>query len=329
MPARRGLTGRMLPRMKLNPAHTLYPWIHSQSSQTFKRETWEGKGRLLPELPLFGWLHFHETLKGALQPDRHPGLFEIHYLKRGHLSWWIEDRTYDFQPHSIFIVRPGELHGGDEDSLQPCEHFWLRINLDCSPEPLPGLSLRETQLIRNGFTNIQHRTFPVSTEIAAYFERLLDLHRNAGAINPIIGRGLLHAMLGTILRDHDTFSHSLKAAPLVTWRIRRVMELLNDNSSMQIPKVVELAKEVGLSESGFRERFKAETGYSPHEYILNHRIKEARRRLAETSDEITRIAVDLGFASSQYFATVFRRRVGLTPGNYRLRHKSPHAKNGS
>lgn len=301
---------------------SLDTWKNSVARSGFERETWEHGDRLLKEIDIFGWLRFHETLPGALQPDRHPGAYEIHYLKRGHLNWWVEDTTYEFRPGSIFIVRPDQLHGGDEESLQPCEHIWLRLRLDDEKNPLPGLSAPELTALRKGFDGIQHTTFPVSTVVGDYLDSLLAEHRTKDTNSTVIARGLMHALLCTIIRDYAAFTSHSTGKPLITWRIRRALEILDSDQNVQSPRVAELAEKVGLSESGFRERFKAEMGFSPHEYILNQRITEARRRLTETSDDITHVALDLGFASSQYFATVFRRRVGMTPGDYRKRHKS-------
>jgi AraC-like DNA-binding protein len=50
-------------------------------------------------------------------------------------------------------------------------------------------------------------------------------------------------------------------------------------------------------------------------------VEEAHRRLADTNEDITNIAHNLGFSSSQYFATVFRRETGMTPGEYRETHQ--------
>lgn len=298
---------------------SLKTWKQSQAKAGMERETWELGDRLLKELEIFGWLRFHETLPGALQPDRHIGEYEIHYLKRGHLNWWVEETTYEFRPGSVFIIRPGELHGGDEESLQPCEHLWLRIRLDSAP--LPNLSAADSEALRTGLAAIRHTTFPVSVTVGDFLDKILIEHRVKGPHSALIARSLLHALLAIIIRDYTSFTMQSRSEPLVTWRIRRALEYLDAESTLQSPKVAELAEKVGLSESGFRERFKAEIGFSPHEYILNQRIAEARRKLEETDQDITRIAFDLGFASSQYFATAFRRRVGMSPGDYRKRHK--------
>ena len=289
----------------------------AQAQPGMERETWEGDKRLVPELSIFGWLRFHSTKVGFLGPDAHEGEFEIHYLKRGYLNWWVEETSYEFLPGSIFVVKPGQLHGGDEASLQPCEHLWFRISLD--KQPLPWLPEAESNELRNGFHAIQHTTFAVSSDVSSYFDTLLQEHRSQREFGCLVARSTLHLILTTILRDYAVFAQRSRSTSLVTWRIRKALELLDQDENSS-PKISELAAEVGLSESGFRERFKAETGSSPLEYMQHRRIMEARRRLEQTDHDITRIAMDLGFSSSQYFATFFRRLVGISPGEYRKSH---------
>ena len=84
-----------------------------------------------------------------------------------------------------------------------------------------------------------------------------------------------------------------------------------------------MARKAHLSASQFKSRFEKETGVSPWQYILNARIEAAKQRLTAGDESITQIAMDLGFASSQYFATTFKRITGVTPHGYR-RGVFPH-----
>ena len=56
------------------------------------------------------------------------------------------------------------------------------------------------------------------------------------------------------------------------------------------------------------------------EYGLRLKIEKANHLLNANKRSITDIAYDLGFSSSQYFATVFKRYQSITPGEYRLRN---------
>jgi AraC family transcriptional regulator, L-rhamnose operon regulatory protein RhaS len=302
----------------INPSLKL--WQQSATQRGYERETFEGSTQLLPELEIFGWLRFHTTLSGALTPDRHPDAFEFHYMVRGHLNWEVAGEHHEFSTGQVFIIRPNELHGGDEGSIQPCEHYWLRLQF---PEKgsLPGMTQAETAELREGYEHLKYRVFTASREVGEFFERLLEEHRHGKtALSQPMSRAMLHALLITIQRDHNRYCQATKNKPLVSWRVRRTIDWLEKQICLPEVRLESAAANVGLSPAGLRARFKAETGYTVHQYLLQRRIVEARRRLAETKQDITAIAHSLGFSSSQYFATTFRHQVGVAPGTYRKGH---------
>ena len=304
---------------KFDPAD---PWRTSCGVEGYSRETFEGETSLLTELEIFGWLKFREALVNGLQPDRHKGALEIHYMKRGHLRWWAEADECEFSTGRVFIVRPGELHGGDGGAIQPCEHYWLRIKLPQKGKGLPQLTPNETENLLNSFQQIQIRSFPVSAEVNKFYERLHEEHRNPTNTHSVLmARSMLHGLLITILRDYDNhIQSSAQNASRMTWQVRRAIEWLNANYRDPELKVDQLSASFGKSATVMRSRFKMETGYTPHEYVLCKRIEDARQMLAGSSKDVTTIAYELGFSSSQYFATVFRRQTGLTPSEFRRKN---------
>jgi len=86
-----------------------------------------------------------------------------------------------------------------------------------------------------------------------------------------------------------------------------------------------LVEYMGYSRSRLFELFRAHTGLSPADYLARHRIKAARRLLAQTDRKVADIASACGFASAQYFNAAFRRHTGLTPSAWRARHSAPDA----
>lgn len=76
-----------------------------------------------------------------------------------------------------------------------------------------------------------------------------------------------------------------------------------------------LAECAGLSLSRFKARFKKETGMTPREYINQLKIREAKRMLRE-NQSVTRVALDLGFGSSNYFAVLFKKITLYSPSQY-------------
>jgi len=91
--------------------------------------------------------------------------------------------------------------------------------------------------------------------------------------------------------------------------------------------VVELSRRLGWSPSHVQHRFRAEVGVAPAEWRLRRRIFAACRRLESTDEPITGIALGLGFASSQYFATAFKRVMGSSPTAFRATARDAGGRN--
>ena len=94
-----------------------------------------------------------------------------------------------------------------------------------------------------------------------------------------------------------------------------VDSFLIDNETFMGPVEV-LFDQMKVSRSRGYDIFHQSFGISPKEYILRKKINIAKQMLLE-GESITTIAYNLGFSSSQNFATVFKRLTCLTPTNYR------------
>ncbi|MGH8019657.1 MAG: helix-turn-helix transcriptional regulator [Opitutaceae bacterium] len=98
-------------------------------------------------------------------------------------------------------------------------------------------------------------------------------------------------------------------------RIQRSLEYIAAHVSDAL-NVPGLARHIGLSESRFKARFRHEAGLPPGEYIARVKIAAACEALRQPGCKVTELAHALGFSSSQYFATVFRRFSGMTPSEF-------------
>lgn len=78
-----------------------------------------------------------------------------------------------------------------------------------------------------------------------------------------------------------------------------------------------LADLVEMSPFSLARAFKQSTGQTLHQYIIQYRIAQAKRLLAQPQHSITDISLQVGFQSHSYFSTVFRRTTGVTPRDYR------------
>lgn len=97
--------------------------------------------------------------------------------------------------------------------------------------------------------------------------------------------------------------------------VAKVDSFLEENKDFMGP-VESLFERIGVSRSRGYDIFHETVGINPKEYILRKKISYAKQMLLDGID-ITTIAFDLGFSSSQSFATTFKKLTCSTPSNFR------------
>lgn len=63
--------------------------------------------------------------------------------------------------------------------------------------------------------------------------------------------------------------------------------------------------------------FKEETGENLMQYVISRKVEEAKNMLCQTPLRLYEISDKLGFATPQYFSSVFKRQTGITPNEYK------------
>lgn len=91
---------------------------------------------------------------------------------------------------------------------------------------------------------------------------------------------------------------------------------MHDHLADNIP-VDHLAEEVSLSKYHFSRIFKQQTGYAPHEYLVNLRVQKAKEFLCNTRKSVEETAEHCGFSSPSNFIRAFHKQTGFTPASYR------------
>lgn len=104
--------------------------------------------------------------------------------------------------------------------------------------------------------------------------------------------------------------------------IYRAIKFANDNAQAPV-SVDELSSAAGMSAFHFSRKFKAITGMSPHQYLLQERIERSKKLLAASGRPIAHIAIECGFSSQAHFSVAFKARVGASPRIYRLQTREP------
>jgi AraC family transcriptional regulator, L-rhamnose operon regulatory protein RhaS len=271
---------------------------------------------LLPELRMLAWQNFPHARNQGLRAHKHIA-YEFTYIIDGSVSWWLEEQRVDFGRGEMFFTRPGELHGGTNEAMHPCEMLWMQLLipesgafLDWSPQMLAQL--------HQDLSGNELRRFDMPPEfIQTYFALMREHQCPTDPYSSQVAASLLSSLIVQIVRARNSAKQNLDAgdtrmSPLIASAMAWMREHLAEPYTMQ-----DVASQLGLYPSRFHDRFVAEVGQTPADWRMRQRIIEAEKLLREPDASVTAIAHQLGFTSSQYFATAFKKYTGHTPSAYR------------
>ncbi|MBS0363801.1 MAG: helix-turn-helix transcriptional regulator [Proteobacteria bacterium] len=147
----------------------------------------------------------------------------------------------------------------------------------------------------------------------AYLEQLAD----SLIVRALMVRGAAQPALPTAGQSRA----SLARPSLTAFNLRRVREHIDSRLAERIT-VNELAAVAGLSRGYFSRAFHAETGESPHNFILARRLEAVRQRLDDGADDLALVAAQTGFSSHGHMTTAFGQAFGVSPRAYREGRRS-------
>lgn len=257
-------------------------------------------------VPLLGRYN-HTSARPGLEEHAHTGTLEICFLVKGCQTYELGGRSYRLTGGDVFLAFPGEKHSTGGLPQEKGVLYWMALR-----PPLLHLPPRQSRVLWQTLLGISSRHFRGSWKMQDNLDAITRrFHQPAGGLDAFalashVGAFLLEVVSCAGAAPGRKGSVSLQ--PVLDGIARHLDEPFS---------VPALAAQAGLSEARFKVRFKEEVGIPPGEYVLRARVDEARRQLRAGRATITEIAHGLGFSSSQYFATVFQRFTGQTPGEFR------------
>lgn len=265
----------------------------------------------LTEIPAFGRLCYART-RPDLPVHRHFGCIEIHFRDRGEQYFDLGGRAFHLQGGDLFVTQPNEPHSTGGYPMETGIMYWLILRVPKKGKGLLGLAPKESAQICDRLTGIPWPHLRATSRVKPLFVELVRLHDDRTAfLRTVRMRQALVSLLLEVIESPPRRADATPSTPIDD--LLRTICLGPERDY----RIAELARQMHLSESQFKSRFKTETGISPWQFILKARIDAAKQRLLASNASVTQIAMELGFASSQYFATVFKRLTGMTPRVYR------------
>jgi len=264
----------------------------------------------LPELAAIGCDTIRHAHSGKLAPHSHETM-EICYVERGQVWSWVGTDLYEIFGGETYVTWPHEVHGAMHGVVNPCRRYLVRIALQPSSTTFLHLPDDEAAALVDALARLP-RHFPAPPSLVPTWEELIA--QSAAEPAPLAVAKLRALLLDLLL---EVVAAAVPAAPQERSQLTRdAMLQMEQNLTHPLP-LDEISNRLGWSVSHVQHRFRREVGISPGEWYLRRRVAESCRLLEQSDDAVTKIAFELGFSSSQYFATAFARVTGLSPTAFR------------
>lgn len=268
----------------------------------------------IPGLRMFG----KDTMlqaRAPLEPHLHRNAYEFTFVAEGTIHFTASGKDYDISGYEVFMTRPNEVHSTNLIPLSAGEIIWFQLDVS---EAAHFLYLDDSAAaeLQNGLAQLEHHLFRLgSISQLSLLKKAFELAGNPRQ------RCLVSAYLVLVL--WEIINNAAPDKPAVSPDIEKVLSYINEHITAELT-LEELAGICSLSVSQFKQKFKAQVGTSPRNYINYHKMQTAKKMLQEyatgiaaaDSHSITEIAMDLGYSSSSYFTVVFKRYNACTPTEY-------------
>jgi AraC-like DNA-binding protein len=132
-----------------------------------------------------------------------------------------------------------------------------------------------------------------------------------------------HALLVLLLTEltRELQEHAPTASPLVGGLVRDALAFIEQRCLGPL-SLKDVAAAVGRTPSHLANAIRRETGLTVGDWLREHRMSEARRRLRDTDASVESIADQVGYADATHFIRTFRRAHGMTPRDWRERRRA-------
>jgi AraC-like DNA-binding protein len=217
---------------------------------------------------------------------------------------------YDPGHYLIFTVDLPVVFQVEEASKER-PYFGCRLNLD--PSLVASIMMESGIEIKKGDASV--KAINVSSVDADLLDavvrliRLLDTPDERKVLAPLIIREIVYRLLAG--GQGARLSHLL-AAGGDTHRISKAIGHLREHFDEQL-KIENIARELGMSVSGFHHHFKSVTAMSPLQFQKQIRLQEARRLMLGEDLDAASAGFRVGYEDPSYFSREYKRLFGAPP----------------
>ncbi len=274
-------------------------------------------------------LRFHLT---QFQPGRPVGFhkhaeYEFHFIPRGKGKVIIVDQVFALKQGSLYLTGPEVMHYQEADANEAMDELCLHVDIIDRLEQADASSAShyddwEATEARNCIEKL--RAIPLRTAVdnhkamPCFLEAYQANQQNFIGSYTTIKQLVIQILLRTV-RAYDPVNeqNQFPTRDMKAYRYRLALEYIQANYTGAI-SLEDVAEKLGVSTRHLQRLFKQlHHGQTFTSMLEDIRLQAVCRELQETTQSIEHIAKLTGFNSGNYLHTVFRKKYGITPSEYR------------
>jgi AraC-like DNA-binding protein len=280
---------------------------------------------MIPGLPLT----ISHTGEGADFPIHSHGFTEVVIVRRGSGTHLLDGESLAIREGDVFVIQTRHTHGYEESRGMSLTNILFDqdtcLPVDADLRSLPGYHALFTLEPHYRPAHRLASCLQCSRETLNRVEHLIgELDAELNSPQPgsaTIAMALFRQLVVLLCREYDgsrnDSSRSLmKLAEVVSWMEAHSHEALT---------IDDLRERAHMARSTFHRVFEEVYHRSPLEYLIGLRLEQAQLLLRTTHRSIAAIAHETGFSDGNYMSRQFRKRLNLTPRQYRSARTSSQA----
>lgn len=213
--------------------------------------------------------------------------------------------------HTLGRITP--LGAGDIFFTFPAEAFAIETEKDLEYMYISFLGSRGNQLLEKLHIDRHHFIYHGFSSLKSFWQNSIELDSPLAALTA--ESVLLHSFSYLAKAEGEQKSLSKGQA----WA--QIKKYLDDHFTDTALSLHTMGEALGYHPKYISSVFKKHTGFGVSEYLHSLRIQHGCTLIAQGFTSIGDISVQSGFSDPQYFSKVFKRLMGLTPGQYIRQHK--------
>jgi AraC family L-rhamnose operon regulatory protein RhaS len=251
---------------------------------------------------------------------------ELTVLSSGSLRYFCDDRSYMLKPNDLTIARPWQPHRIGDPTIGANRLYFMNLDVGVRKPnqewEWPGWLLMNRTELEELTVLLRHNEFHVWSECRDFLHCFQEIGRAVTEYPESRDITYISLKLNELfyLLLHLFRTRKIPLTESLTSNFRTVELFLADLPFLLADDwtIAKMARECSVCTTRFVEYCRAITNQSPMQHLNALRLEKARALLVENpAMPIIEVSAECGFATSQYFASCFRRKFGTTPSAFR------------